>query len=123
MKKVYLAGGMKSGWQDALISSYGSEFIFIDPRTHGFTSEVEYTAWDLAAVDSCDILFACMEHDNPSGFGMMLEIGYARALGKKIIFVELGDDSRTRMYGMARQSSFFFTKDMALAIQHLRWGL
>lgn len=116
-----MAGGMKSGWQDRLISLYSSEFIFIDPRTHGFTCETEYTKWDLEGIDACDALFACMEHDNPSGFGMMLEIGYARALGKRIIFVELGDDSRTRMYGMARQSADFFTRDMALGIQYLRW--
>lgn len=101
--KVYLAGGMKGDWQDQLIGIIGERAAFIDPRTHGYTSEDEYTDWDLKGVRDCDVLFAYMEKSNPSGYGMMLEIGYAKAMGKVIIFANQGmADDRKGYFGMAR---------------------
>ena len=84
--KVYLSGGMRSGWQDKVIAECpGVEFI--DPRDHGLHSSMEYTPWDLLAVRRCDIIFAYLEKDNPSGLGLALEVGYAAGLNKTIIFV------------------------------------
>lgn len=104
---IYLAGGMKSGWQDIVIDNFRSDrFIhlnFYDPRSHGLESEDAYTVWDLAAIQSCEWVFAYMEADNPSGIGMALEIGYAYAHKKNIIFVdETATTDRSRYFGMCR---------------------
>ena len=53
-----------------------------------------YTAWDLWAVRECDIVFVYIEKDNPSGIGLALEVGYAKALGKTIIMVNEQQDNR-----------------------------
>lgn len=84
MIKVYLAGGMKSGWQDRVISKSA---IFYDPRSSGLNNPDDYTKWELDHVHDCDIVFAYLEKDNPSSIGMSVEIGYAKALSKTIILV------------------------------------
>lgn len=85
--KIYLAGGMKSDWQDMVIRSC-PEHIYFDPRAHGLDSPEAYTAWDLDHVSKADLVFACFTADNPSGFGMCIEIGYAKSCGKQIILVD-----------------------------------
>lgn len=88
--KVYLAGGMnESNWQKKVIETINSEnFVFYNPREHSLTNSTEYTFWDLFYVKQSDILFAYMQSDNPSGIGLTLEVGYARALDKSIILVD-----------------------------------
>jgi len=88
MVKVYLSGGMASGWQDEIKQKLQKDVLFFDPRTHNFHSPKSYTAWDLLAVDQCDIVFAYMEDINPSGIGLALEVGYAKAKGKFVILVD-----------------------------------
>lgn len=102
---VYLAGGMRGGWQDKVIEACKHKRIqFLDPRTHELKDEEDYTKWDLWAVNASDYVFAYMEKDNPGGQGLMLEIGCAMNSGhRKVIFVEDDGDERTRYYGMARQ--------------------
>jgi len=46
-----------------------------------------YTTWDLHGVATAEVIFAYMEKDNPSGYGLSLEIGYALGKGKLVIFV------------------------------------
>ena len=92
--KVYLAGGMHNNWRKRVIDSCKEFcFDFYNPEDHGLISPDDYSAWDLHFIKQCDILFAYMDKDNPSGWGLMLEIGYAKALNKTIIFVweQLGD--------------------------------
>lgn len=96
IKTVYLAGGMRSGWQEK-VTSEAPGFTYIDPRTHGLTNPPEYAKWDLEAVDKCDIVFAFMENGNPSGLGMAFECGYALAKGKRLIFVN--ENERQQRYG------------------------
>lgn len=86
--KIYLAGGMHSGWQNDLIDQFDNQFTFFNPAAHNLNDVKEYSAWDLHHVKECDILFGYMEANNPSGFGLALEIGYARALNKTIILVD-----------------------------------
>jgi nucleoside 2-deoxyribosyltransferase len=83
---VYLSGGMSTGnnWQD-VVKKQCSRFNFVDPRTHGLLNPKEYTEWDLNGVEKSDIVFAFMDKDNPSGFGLSLEVGYAKGLNKIII--------------------------------------
>lgn len=90
MKKlsIYLAGGMSSNWQQKIINKFQKEFIIYNPRDHELDNSLEYTEWDLFYVKNADILFAFMEKDNPSGFGLTLEVGYAKAMGKLIVLVD-----------------------------------
>lgn len=95
MMNVYLSGGMRSNWQDKVRASCPlSQGVYIDPRKHGLDDPSSYAAWDLAGVKKSDIVFAYMEANNPSGVGLSLEVGYAKALGKLIIFADEKNDRR-----------------------------
>lgn len=89
---VYLAGGLKSGWQD-FVKLKMPKLRYLDPRSHGLTRSAEYTAWDLTAIRQSDCVFAYFEASNPAGYALALEVGFARALGKFVILVD--DKSRT----------------------------
>lgn len=103
--KIYLAGGMKTDWQDRLMAA-APRHRYLDPRSHGITDPAEYTRWDLAAVAVCDVVVAQMDSSNPSGFGLSLEVGYAHALGKRVVFIDgIRGDWRSRYFDMVRQVS------------------
>jgi len=113
MDIVYLAGGMRSGWQDKVIEACPKYVTFLDPRSHGLQEAEHYTEWDLDAIRSCNILFGYLEKDNPAGHNLALEIGYAYALKKIIIFVD--EKSGTiglseRHTAMLREVSIYFKK-------------
>ena len=79
----------ESNWQQEVINSVGKDgYTYFNPREHSLSKSNEYTMWDLFYVKKCDVVFAYMQKDNPSGFGLTLEIGYAAALGKQIILVD-----------------------------------
>jgi hypothetical protein len=85
---VYLAGGMRSDWQDKVIDKCrGLNMNFLDPRRHGLKDPILYTTWDMQAIQRSDVVLAFLEYDNPSGLGMAAEIGYAKGLGLPVIFV------------------------------------
>jgi hypothetical protein len=92
---IYLAGGMDSDWQSQIIEKYRGDFFFFNPRDHQLQKSEEFTVWDLLYLQKADILFAFMEKDNPSGFGLTLEVGFARALGKTIILIDEKSSSDT----------------------------
>lgn len=101
-KSVYLAGGMKSNWQDQIVLPDGVEVF--DPRKSGLPDPADYTRWDLEHVARADFVIAQMAPDNPSGYGVSVEIGFAYALRKPIIFVDqIGPDWRSRYFDMHRQ--------------------
>jgi len=99
MPKVYLSGGSHSRWQDKVISEC-PRFEFYDPRTHQLALPEHYKVWDLSHVKQSDIVFAVMDKGNPSGYGMALEIGYARGLDKTVIVVDekSGSNEEFRKY-------------------------
>jgi len=84
IQKVFLSGRINSTWQDKVIQSV-PELVYFDPRTHNLNNPDQYASWDMHYVKEADILFGYMEKDNPSGYGLATEIGYARGLGKTII--------------------------------------
>jgi hypothetical protein len=86
-RAVYLAGGFRSGWQDR-VKLAAPLFNFFDPRSHGLENEAEYTLWDLEAIRASDWILAYLEAGNPGGYALALEVGFAKALGKTIIFVD-----------------------------------
>jgi nucleoside 2-deoxyribosyltransferase len=105
--RLYLAGGFHSGWQDSIKSSV-SNFNFIDPRIHNLNNETLYTLWDLDAIRQCDWIFAYLEKTNPGCYALSLEIGFAKALGKRILLVDeksSSDEYSMRYLKMVRASS------------------
>lgn len=121
MKKVYLAGGLKTKWRDE-VKHNCPHFIFYNPAANvNMDSEDLYTTWDLLAIKDSDILFAYMEAFNPFGQGMSLEIGYARALGKTIIFVDESNAELRRYFGMARACSDIVVGDVLSGMKALNY--
>lgn len=87
--KVYLAGGFSSDWRDK-VKEEALNLEFFDPKEKEQKKEFEwkeYGVWDLHYIKQCDICFVYMERDKPSGYGLSVEIGYAKALGKTVILV------------------------------------
>ena len=106
MKKAYLAGGMRGDVSRQIQETCGALLKFLDPKSweQEFPSPSQYTARDLAAIQEADYVIAFMGPDNPSGYGMSLEVGYAHALKKPIIFLDLlGNDWRSKYFDMVRQ--------------------
>lgn len=123
--KVYLAGGMnESNWQQKVIDDIGkNNFVFYNPREHSLTNSKEYTFWDLFYVKQADILFAYMQSDNPSGIGLTLEIGYARAMDKSIILVDERskiDDVFASRFEIVRESSTVVFDNLKEGIDFLK---
>jgi len=99
---LYLAGGSRSNWQNDVIRGLAGWNI-IDPRTHHLSDERAYTAWDLDGIRRSDWLLAYLEATNPGGYNLALEIGYAKALGKRIVLVNqkgMADPVARRYTGM-----------------------
>lgn len=121
MIKVYLAGGMKSGWQKR-VAIDGPPATYIDPCDHGLGGEVEYTTWDLFGIDQADVIFVYFEAGNPSGYGLCLEAGYARARGKVIVLVDeksAVDPVIKRRLGMLRSVASVVFTELAAGIEFL----
>ncbi|GAA6185572.1 nucleoside 2-deoxyribosyltransferase domain-containing protein [Aliiglaciecola sp. NS0011-25] len=119
-KNVYLAGGFKSGWQN-IVKECCEHYSYFDPSSHNIVNPKEYTEFDLKAVREADIVFAYMEVSNPAGYALALEIGYAKALGKLIIFVEEGlENPRKRYFDMVRYSSDFNFTSLQDGIEYLQ---
>ncbi len=105
---VYLAGGFGSNWQERVIAELGGKFTFFNPQKHALSEAPEYTSWDLHFVQRCDILFAYMEATNPSGIGLTLEVGFAKALNKTIVLVDeksLADPLFARRFKIVQESA------------------
>jgi hypothetical protein len=83
---IYLAGGMKNPWRDKVKARFPNA-VFLDPTKHGLLDERQYTIWDLSAIARSEIVFGYMDADNPSGFELLFEMGYAFAHNKLMIFV------------------------------------
>jgi nucleoside 2-deoxyribosyltransferase len=93
MIKVYLAGGFHGEWRQKIHDKIGY-MDFLDPLEPELDSKdkrkqlsfEEYTAWDLWAIRTADVVFVYSEATNP-GQGYIVEAGYAKGLGKTVILV------------------------------------
>ena len=121
---VYLAGGLTSNWQEQVINEIESDyFIFYNPRVHGLESAKEYTTWDLFYVEKCDVVFAYMEKENPSGYGLTLEVGFAKAMNKKIILIDERSDVDKFFkdkFKIVRNSASVYYKSLEAGISFLK---
>jgi len=110
--KIYLAGGFRGTvdgmpWQHFVQHRASKPHIYLDPSTHPEMKAVDqYTLWDLAAVRSCDVVLAYMDVDNPAGWALALEIGYAYGLRKPVLLVDKKsevDERFSRYFAMVRE--------------------
>jgi nucleoside 2-deoxyribosyltransferase len=119
LKKIYLAGGFRSGWQVGVASKL-SGFDLLDPSAHSIEDPAEYTRWDLEAISQSNIVLANMEASNPGGYSLALEVGFAKALGKVIILVDQIEDSTvSRYFEMVRQCSDCVFQSLDDAVAYL----
>jgi len=119
---VYLAGGMQSGWQNTVIDRLKDRCVFFNPQDHMLSNSKEYTTWDLHFVKQSDIIFAYLEKDNPSGFGLTLEIGFAKALNKTIILIDERskiDPKFSNYFKIVRESANVVFEDFESGLSYL----
>lgn len=98
MIKIYLAGGFHGNWRELVHTELPAyidrKVVFLDPLEpelddNGKRKNLpfeEYTAWDLWAIRTADVVFVYSEATNP-GQGYIVEAGYAKGLGKTVILV------------------------------------
>ena len=119
-KKIYLAGGFRSGWQE-IVKNELPDFDLLDPSVHDLQDPKAYTEWDLSAVSQSDIVLANMEQSNPGGYSLALEVGYAKALAKKIVFVDqIQNPTIGRYFEMVRQVSDEVFTDLQEALAYIK---
>lgn len=120
LRKIYLAGGFRSNWQAQVTARLAKSFELLDPSAHNIRDPVEYTRWDLDAVRQSDIVLANMEASNPGGYSLALEVGFAKALNKRIFMVDqVADPSLRRYFEMVRQCSERVFPTLGEALDHL----
>lgn len=122
--KVYLAGGMRSGWQE-IVKQQMPHLDFFDPRDKELDDTWnldKFGSWDLAHIRRCDVVFAYMEKTNPSGVGMACEMGYAYGLGKTVILcLELDNEhQKDRYLGFMRKVSQIVFDNFEEALDYLK---
>ncbi|MFN3732049.1 nucleoside 2-deoxyribosyltransferase domain-containing protein [Comamonas testosteroni] len=120
LKKIYLAGGFRSNWQALVAARLAGSYELLDPSAHNIQDPAEYTRWDLEAVRQSNIVLANMEASNPGGYSLALEVGFAKALGKRIFMVDQVEDPSVRRYfEMVRQCSERVFPTLGEALDHL----
>ncbi len=120
LRKIYLAGGFKSNWQAQVAARLAGSFALLDPSSHNIQDPAEYTRWDLDAIRESDMVLANMEASNPGGYSLALEVGFAKALGKRIFMVDQVADPLVRRYfEMVRQCSECVFVTLGDALDHL----
>lgn len=119
-KTIYLAGGFKSGWQQLVKNKLINWEIF-DPSNTSLLKPEEYTKWDLNAIQKSNIVLAYLEENNPGGYALSLEIGYAKALEKTILLIEEHpNESRKKYFDMVREVSNYTFDSLHEAIKFLK---
>lgn len=120
LRKIYLAGGFRSNWQADAATRLSGSFELLDPSQHNIQDPAEYTRWDLDAISQSDIILANMEGSNPGGYSLALEVGFAKALGKRIIMVDqIAEPSVKRYFEMVRQCSERVFPTLSEALDYL----
>lgn len=119
-RKLYLAGGFRSNWQAEVAVRLAGSFDLLDPSEHNIQDPAEYTRWDLEAVRQSDIVLANMEATNPGGYSLALEVGFSKALGKRIFMVDqIADLAVKRYFEMVRQCSERVFPTLSEALDYL----
>jgi nucleoside 2-deoxyribosyltransferase len=121
-KCVYLAGpffSMMERWlieqsRDAL-SQQGMK-VFSPLHDVGIGGAADVVKKDLAAISSCDILFALLDHLDS---GTLFEVGYARSIGKPVVAFCQNETSESLKMLSGSDCAIF--DDFVTAIYHTNW--
>lgn len=97
MKKpvdVYLAGGMRTGWQEDvkrdLKKLHDAGLVrWSDPRENDTRDPKEYEPLDMMRVETADIIFGYAEDGNPGLYALCVELAFGKAKGAKTLLVNL----------------------------------
>ena len=125
---VYLAGGFHSDWQEKVIEAINkmqiSNVEFRDPKENAKGKDLmplTYVTWDSIAIRESEIVFVYIEKTNPA-VGVLVEIGYAKGLGKKVICViEPGHNSiKDRYFDFPRYLSDVYFSKLEDGIEYLK---
>lgn len=129
MKKpvdVYLAGGMKSGWQDVVKERLKDlkDMGFVrwsDPRNNGTSDPSKYKLLDKIRWETADIVFGYAEETNPSLFALGVELAGGHYSGAKTILVNLPENEpRYRYFSFVTVVCDYVTNDLDDGIEMLR---
>lgn len=74
-------------WADVVRCLLPPGHHVFDPRMTGTKVVEDYAFIDLLELRRCDLVIAYLEAANPSGIGLAAEVGYAKGLGKTILFI------------------------------------
>jgi len=96
--KIFLSGGTHGDWQDRVRLRLSDQY-FYDPRSLRGKPMREIAETEMSWLNSSDCLFFYFELSNPSGLGSAFEVGYCRARGIPIIFVDEKKTSHTEWLG------------------------
>ena len=89
--KIYLAGGFHSGWQNVIKERVSTHEYYDSSKDADQRFAYRWTAQEIEAMKSCDLVFAYFEVDNPSGLGLAKEIGWATILDIPVWFIDEHD--------------------------------
>jgi nucleoside 2-deoxyribosyltransferase len=121
-QNVFLSGGFKSNWQQAVIERFQNKFTFFNPRAHMLDDPREYTYWDIHYIRQADIIFAYLEKTNPSGLGLVFEVGVAYGLNKTIILVDeksAEDEIFRKYFHIVKQASSSVCSSLEVGLNYL----
>lgn len=104
MKTMYLAGGARGTKWQREVKALFPDWVLFDPRKCKSKDPATYTRWDLNHIDKARVVLAYMDSDNPSGYGLSFEVGYASAQDKVVVFVDAmrRNDPRRKYFDMIR---------------------
>lgn len=117
--KVYLAGGMRGyDWREEVQQLYGGP-NYLEPLN--FSDPNTYTKLDLLLINQADAVLAYMSDDNPYGWALACEIGYALGLGKPVVFINALTDKRLPGWDFIKAAtiSVFTIQDGVYALRNV----
>jgi len=117
---IYLSGGMRGiDWQGE-VAKVLPGWVLFDPRESKSNDPATYYEWDIGHIEKAEVVLAYMNSGNPSGYGLMYEVGYAAAMNKLIIFVDaMVDDPRSKYFDMLRVRANLVCKTLHEAAEYL----
>ncbi len=122
-KKIYLAGPFFTITERWLIEELRTTLLdfnnsvfspYHDVGVNGTSEEI--VEQDLQAIQNCDVMFAIL---SGSDVGTIFEIGYAKALGKKVVV--LAENVRENDLLMLIGSNCIITTDISTAVYKASW--
>lgn len=86
--------------------------VFVDQYQFTITEEKQMMQQAMAAIDDCDILIA---ETSDKGIGIGIEVGYAKAKGKPVIYVRHADAAHSTTVSGISNFQIIYTSNADLA--------